>query len=96
VLAGELYAKRNNLPYPIPDRTSSPSTSWHTHNVGKPPIEQVWGSLKPKELANLCTDSFDEVDEVAVGRLGPHRQRPRALLRLRDSNSATLPLWVWL
>jgi hypothetical protein len=29
------------------------------------PIEQVWGSLKSKELANLCSDSIGQVAEVA-------------------------------
>jgi len=29
------------------------------------PIEQVWGSLKSKELANLCSDTIDEVAGVA-------------------------------
>ena len=29
------------------------------------PIEQVWGSLKSKELANLCSDTIDEVAEIA-------------------------------
>jgi len=29
------------------------------------PTEQVWGSVKSKELANLCTDTIGEVAEVA-------------------------------
>ena len=29
------------------------------------PIEQAWGSLKSKELANLCSDSIDEVANIA-------------------------------
>jgi transposase len=29
------------------------------------PIEQVWGSLKSKELANLCSDTIDEVADIA-------------------------------
>ena len=30
------------------------------------PIEQVWGSLKSKELANLCSDTLHEVAGVAM------------------------------
>ena len=33
------------------------------------PTEQVWGSVKSKELANLCTDTIGEVAEVAVDGL---------------------------
>jgi len=33
------------------------------------PIEQVWGSLKSKELANLCSDTIDEVAGIAEGGL---------------------------
>jgi transposase len=33
------------------------------------PIEQVWGRLKSKELANLCTDTIDEVAGIAEGGL---------------------------
>jgi transposase len=29
------------------------------------PLEQVWGSLKSKELANLCSDTIDEVADIA-------------------------------
>ncbi len=29
------------------------------------PAEQVWGSLKSTELANLCADTIGEVAEVA-------------------------------
>ena len=29
------------------------------------PIEQAWGSLKSKELANLCSDTIDEVADSA-------------------------------
>ena len=29
------------------------------------PIEQVWGNLKSTELANLCSDSIDEVANIA-------------------------------
>ena len=33
------------------------------------PTEQVWGSLKSSELANLCADSIGEVAEIAEGGL---------------------------
>ena len=33
------------------------------------PIEQVWGSLKSKELANLCSDTIDEVANTAADGL---------------------------
>jgi transposase len=33
------------------------------------PIEQVWGSLKSKELANLCSDTIDEVADTAADGL---------------------------
>ena len=29
------------------------------------PIEQVWGDLKSTELANLCSDSIGEVEDIA-------------------------------
>src|SRR6266849_2354032 len=29
------------------------------------PIEQAWGSIKSKELANLCSDTIDQVAEIA-------------------------------
>ena len=29
------------------------------------PTEQVWGSVKSKELANLCVDTIGEVAEAA-------------------------------
>ncbi len=29
------------------------------------PIEQVWGSLKSKELANLCSDTIDALADIA-------------------------------
>jgi DDE superfamily endonuclease len=35
------------------------------------PVEQVWGTVKSKELANLCSDSIGEVAEVAAD--GLHR-----------------------
>ena len=33
------------------------------------PIEQAWGNLKSQELANLCSDTIDEVAVVAEGGL---------------------------
>jgi transposase len=33
------------------------------------PIEQVWGNLKSKELANLCSNTIDEVVDIAEGGL---------------------------
>ena len=33
------------------------------------PIEQAWGSLKSKELANLCSDTMDEVADIAEAGL---------------------------
>lgn len=35
------------------------------------PIEKVWGSLKSKELANLCSDTIGEVADIAED--GLHR-----------------------
>ena len=29
------------------------------------PVEQVWGTLKSRELANLCADTIDQVAEAA-------------------------------
>jgi transposase len=37
------------------------------------PVEQVWGSLKSRELANLCPDTIDEAAQVAdegLNRIG--------------------------
>jgi len=28
------------------------------------PVEQVWGNLKGRELANLCPDTIDEAADV--------------------------------
>jgi putative transposase len=42
------------------------------------PAEQVWASLKSKELANLCPNTIAEVDEVAED--GPDRISSDALL----------------
>jgi transposase len=33
------------------------------------PLEQAWGNLKSLELANLCSDTIDEVANVAQGGL---------------------------
>ena len=50
------------------------------------PIEQVWSSLKSKELANLCSDTIDEVADVAedgLDRIGT--DAPLCLAFLRHS-----------
>ena len=39
----------------------------YAHDIN--PIEQVWGALKSKELANLCPDTLDEAAVVADGGL---------------------------
>lgn len=33
------------------------------------PLEQAWGNLKSQELANLCSDTIDEVAAIAQGGL---------------------------
>lgn len=33
------------------------------------PTEQVWGNLKAQELANLCSDTIDEVADIAADGL---------------------------
>jgi len=33
------------------------------------PLEQAWGNLKSQELANLCSDTIDEVATIAEGGL---------------------------
>jgi transposase len=33
------------------------------------PIENVWGNLKSQELANLCSDTIDDVADLAEGGL---------------------------
>jgi len=33
------------------------------------PTEQVWGSIKSRELANLCSDTIDEVATIAESGL---------------------------
>jgi transposase len=48
------------------------------------PIEQVWGSLKSKELRNLCPDTLDEVADVAkdgLDRIGSDAALCFAFLR---------------
>jgi hypothetical protein len=48
------------------------------------PIENVWGSLKSKELANLCSDTIGEVTEVAevgLDRIGSDAPLCFAFLR---------------
>jgi transposase len=48
------------------------------------PIEQVWGSLKSTELANLCSDTIDELAGIAEGgldRIGNHDTLCFAFLR---------------
>jgi transposase len=50
------------------------------------PTEQVWGSLKSKELANLCLDTIDETAGVAedgLNRIGS--DAPLCLAFLRHS-----------
>ena len=34
------------------------------------PIENVWGNLKSQELANLCSNTIDQVADIAEGGLG--------------------------
>jgi putative transposase len=57
------------------------------------PIENVWGSLKSKELANLCSDTIGEVAEVAevgldrIGSDAPLCFAFPATLRLAFMNS---------
>lgn len=48
------------------------------------PIEQVWGRLKSKELANLCSDTIDEVADIAedgLDRIGSDASLCFAFLR---------------
>jgi transposase len=48
------------------------------------PIEQIWGSLKSKELANLCSDTIDEVADIAedgLDRIGSDAALCFAFLR---------------
>ena len=41
------------------------------------PIEQVWGNVKSKELANLCADTIGEVSEAATRGLRRVRRDAR-------------------
>jgi hypothetical protein len=50
-----------------PSSTHVPAESSYASEVN--PIEQVWGSLKSKELANLCSDTIDEVADTATDGL---------------------------
>jgi transposase len=48
------------------------------------PIEQVWGSLKNKDLANLCPDTIEEaavVAETGLNRIGSDTELCLAFLR---------------
>ncbi len=54
----------------------------YAHDIN--PIEQVWGSLKNKELANLCPDTIDEAAAVAdagLDRIGSDTDMCFAFLR---------------
>ena len=54
------------------------------------PTEQVWGSLKSKELANLCVDTIDKTADVAED--GLHRIGSDAPLCLAFLRHCGLPL----
>ena len=48
------------------------------------PLEQAWGNLKSRELANLCSDTIDEVADVAehgLDRIGADAELCFAFLR---------------
>jgi transposase len=48
------------------------------------PLEQAWGNLKSQELANLCSDTIDEVANIAEGgldRIGTDAELCLAFLR---------------
>jgi transposase len=54
----------------------------YAHDIN--PIEQVWGSLKSKELRNLCPDTIAEVADVAkdgLDRIGSDASLCFAFLR---------------
>lgn len=54
----------------------------YAHDIN--PIEQVWGSLKSKELANLCPDTLDDAAQVAdhgLNRIGTDTGLCLAFLR---------------
>ncbi|MGI9147814.1 MAG: transposase [Chloroflexota bacterium] len=57
------------------------------------PIEQVWGRLKSKELANLCTDTMDEIAAIAecgLDRIGDDASLCLTLPHSASPSSATL------
>jgi transposase len=48
------------------------------------PLEQAWGNLKSQELANLCSDTIDEVAGIAedgLDRIGTDANLCLAFLR---------------
>jgi len=48
------------------------------------PLEQAWGNLKSQELANLCSDTIDEVATIAesgLDRIGTDADLCLAFLR---------------
>jgi transposase len=48
------------------------------------PLEQAWGNLKSRELANLCSDTIDEVADIAergLDRIGTDAELCFAFLR---------------
>ena len=48
------------------------------------PLEQAWGNLKSRELANLCRDTIDEIADVAqygLDRIGTDAELCFAFLR---------------
>jgi putative transposase len=48
------------------------------------PVEQVWGNLKGRELANLCPETIDEAAQAAddgLCRIGTERALCLAFLR---------------
>lgn len=54
----------------------------YAHDIN--PIEQVWGALKAKELANLCPDTLDQAAGVAdegLNRIGSDTNLCLAFLR---------------
>lgn len=68
----------------------TPLTTWlsveplpgYAHELN--PVEQVWGTVKSKELANLCSDSIAEVADVAeagLDRIGSDASLCFAFLR---------------
>jgi transposase len=50
------------------------------------PIEQVWGNVKSKELANLCADTIGQVSEAATkGLRRVRRDAPLCFAFLRHT-----------